>query len=99
MVFVSINVIGLLALQQLASLGVVVADLVASYTRAAPVASHEASANAPPPSVISPHVATKAGFALHRVWGCRAGRKDCNDGMVSSSTKVWGTKRKSLMLV
>ena len=64
-----------LALQQLASLGVVAADVVASYTRAAPVASHEASANAPPPFVISPHVATN-GLALHRVMGCRVGRKD-----------------------
>ena len=40
-------------LQQVASLGLVAPDLLLSYTRD-PV--HDASANAPPPLVVSPHV-------------------------------------------
>jgi len=45
-------------LQQVASLGLVAPDLLLSYTRD-PV--HDASANAAPPLVVSPHVGTKAG--------------------------------------
>ena len=45
-------------LQQVASLGLVAPDLLLSYTLD-PV--HNASANAPPPLVVSPHVGTKAG--------------------------------------
>ena len=44
-------------LQQVASLGLVAPDLLLSYTRD-PV--HDASANALPPLVVSPHVGTKA---------------------------------------
>ena len=44
-------------LQQVASLGLVALDLLLSYTRD-PV--HDASANAAPPLVVSPHVGTKA---------------------------------------
>ena len=51
------------ALQQLPSLGAVAAALVLSYTR--PEVQDE-SANAPPPLVISPHVATK-GAALQQL--------------------------------
>jgi hypothetical protein len=63
-----------LALQQLASLGVVAADFDVSYTRAAE--AHAESANAGPPSVVSPHVATNAVLHMqspstlhgHQVW-------------------------------
>ena len=50
-------------LQQLALLGVVAVDLVASYTRVSTVESHEASANAAPPYAVFPHVGTNAATA------------------------------------